>query len=114
MFGTTQCLFDEFLNLSTTETFLDGFPVMLLLAHLEPVPREALNGLAVPFVFWNLLDLLQCLAFSILSLKSCPDSQGHREANDAGPSKGVSIMALAFDSESVDGTLWTDVIIPPS
>ncbi|KAK7309926.1 hypothetical protein RJT34_07057 [Clitoria ternatea] len=84
-------LFDEFLNLSTTETFLDGFPVMLLLAHLEAVPREALNGLA-----------------------SCPDSQGHREANDAGPSKGVSIMALASDSESVDGTLWTDVIIPPS
>ncbi|KAK7263779.1 hypothetical protein RJT34_31376 [Clitoria ternatea] len=36
--------------------------VMLLLAHLEAVPREALNGLAVPFVFWNLLDLLQCLA----------------------------------------------------
>ncbi|KAK7263469.1 hypothetical protein RJT34_31060 [Clitoria ternatea] len=55
-------LFDEFLNLSTTETFLDRFPVMLLLAHLEAVPREALNGLAVPFVFWNLPDLLQCLA----------------------------------------------------
>jgi hypothetical protein len=52
-------------------------------------------------------------------LKSSPDSHGHSDANDAGPSNGVSIIALVSDFESSlddddDSTLWTDVIIPPS
>jgi hypothetical protein len=50
-------------------------------------------------------------------LKSSPDSHGHSDANDAGPSNGVSIMALVSDFESSlgdDSTLCTDVIIPPS
>ena len=55
-------LFDELLDLAAAEAFLDVLPVLLLLAHAEPVLGEALHGLAVPFIFGNLLDLFQRLA----------------------------------------------------
>ena len=52
---------DELLDLATTESLLDILPILFFLADLEPVPRETLHRLTVPFVLRHRLDLLQCL-----------------------------------------------------
>lgn len=54
-------LLNKLLDLAASELLLDGLPVLLFLAHLEPVPREALHGLPVPLVLRHCLDLLQRL-----------------------------------------------------
>lgn len=73
-------LFDEFLDLAATNPFLDGFPVLLLFAHAQPVFREALHRLAVTLVFWNLLDLLQRLA--VESDQHLPRVRHHLQPHD--------------------------------
>lgn len=43
-------LFDELFDLTATETLLDDFPVLLFLAYLQAMAREALDGLTVAFI----------------------------------------------------------------
>lgn len=50
--------FNQLLHLSASKLLLDVLPILLLLAHLEPVAREALHGLPVPLVLRYRLDLL--------------------------------------------------------
>jgi hypothetical protein len=54
-------LLDELLDLATAEALLDVLPVLLLVAHLEPLRGEALHGLPVALVLRHRLDLLQRL-----------------------------------------------------
>jgi hypothetical protein len=52
-------LLDELLHLPASDFVLDALPVVLLLADLEPVLGEGLDGLAVALVLGDGLDLLE-------------------------------------------------------
>lgn len=52
-------LLDELLDLAAADAVLDALPVVLLLADLEAVAGEGLDGLAVALVLGDGLDLLE-------------------------------------------------------
>jgi hypothetical protein len=71
-------LLDELLDLAAADAVLDALPVLLLLADLEAVAGEGLDGLPVALVLGDGLDLVEGVRARVASFASPP-------AQSAGP-----------------------------